>query len=114
MDANKFMTEYQRMCNSYTRCADCPLYADKPCSDMPSRYSAEFATKLIKAIEDWSAANPVTTRQAIFKKLYPNAVIGQDGVLLVCPKHLDKSFKCVNETDCPKCRQKYWLKEVHQ
>lgn len=112
MDANKFMTEYQRMCTSYVRCADCPLYADKPCAEIPSRYTKEFSSNLIKAVEDWSSAHPVT-RQDLFKKIYPNAVIDQDGVLGVCPKLLDKTFdRCGHYVDCTTCHQKYWLKEV--
>lgn len=115
MDANKFMSEYQRMCTSYDRCADCPLYADKPCTEMPSRYTKEFSSNLIKAVKDWSSAHPVTTRQDLFKKIYPNAVIDQDGVLVVCPKLLDKTFdRCGHHVDCPTCRKKYWLKEVQQ
>lgn len=114
MDAIKFMTEYKRMCTSYERCADCPLYVEKPCSEMPSRFTNEFASNLINAINTWSADHPLPTRQGIFKKIYPKATIDQDGVLVVCPKHLDKSFNCVNQIDCPTCRQKYWLKEVQE
>lgn len=114
MNAIKFMTEYQRMCTSYDRCADCPLYADRPCAEIPSRYTKEFSAKLIKGVEDWSAAHPIATRQDIFKKIYPNATIDQDGVSVICPKHLDKGFNCVNPIDCPTCRQKYWLKEVQE
>lgn len=111
MDANKFMIEYQRMCTSYDICADCPLYADKPCAEIPSRYTEEFAAKLIKAVEDWSATHPVTTRQDMFKKIYPNAATDRDGVVAICPKHLDKRFGgCVHEMKCSTCRQKYWLK----
>lgn len=113
MDANKFMTEYQRMCTSYDRCADCPLYADKPCCEMPSRYTKEFSTKLIKAVEDWSANHPVTTRADLFKKIYPNAATGPSGALLVCPSELDLNFKCEEEqSGCIECRKKYWLKAV--
>lgn len=114
MDANKFMTEYRRMCTSYDRCADCPLYADKPCAEMPSRYTKEFSAKLIKAVEDWSIAHPVTTRAYLFKKIFPDAAIDPFGSLAVCPADLDKKFKCDDETDCIECRQKYWLKEVQQ
>lgn len=114
MDANKFMTEYQRMCTSYARCADCPLYADKPCAEMPSRYTKEFATKLINTIKGWSAAHPVTTRASLFKKIYPNAPTAPSGVLFICPVRLDLNFKCEGQSSCEECRKKYWLKEVQQ
>ena len=112
MDAIKFMTEYQRMCTSYDRCADCPLYADKPCSEMPSRYTKEFSSNLIKAVEDWSANHHATTRADLFKKIYPNAEIDQFGSLYICPCELNTNFKCEPEISCVDCRRQYWLKEV--
>ena len=114
MDANKFMTEYRRMCTSYARCADCPLYADKPCSDMPSRYTKEFATKLINTIKEWSTSHPVTTRADLLKKIYPNAPTAPSGALLVCPTDLDVNFKCEEQSSCIDCRKKYWLKVVKE
>lgn len=115
MDANKFMTEYQRMCTSYDHCVDCPLYADRQCAEIPARYTKESSTKLIKVVEDWSASHPVTTRADLFKKIYPNAASFPSGALLVCPSVLDLNFKCEEEqSDCIECRQKYWNKEVQE
>lgn len=114
MDANKFMTEYHRMCASYDICADCPLYADKPCAEMPSRYTKEFSAKLIKAVEDWSASHPVTTRADLFMKIFPNAAIAPYGTLVVCPAELDTTFNCEDGLTCTECRKKYWSKEVQQ
>lgn len=112
MNANKFMTEYQRMCTTYERCADCPLSTDKPCSEIPSRYTKEFSAKLIKVVEDWSAANPITTRADVFKKLYPNAITDNYGTLHICPADLDRTFDCQMESECCECRRAYWSKEV--
>lgn len=114
MNANKFMTEYQRMCTTYERCADCPLSTDKPCSEIPSRYTKEFSAKLIKVVEDWSATHPVTTRADLFKKIFPNAPTGPSGALLICPTGLDLNFKCEEQPCCIDCRKNYWLKEVQQ
>lgn len=112
MDAIKFMQEYHRMCSSCERCADCPLYEDRPCAEMPSRYTDEFSSKLIKAVEDWAAAHPVNTRADIFKKIYPDAPTDTFGSLLICPSSLDKNFECGLDIDCAVCRKNYWLKEV--
>lgn len=114
MDANKFMTEYQRMCTSYERCADCPLYADKPCAEMPSRYTKVFSDKLIKAVEEWSASHPVATRAHIFKKVYPSVSTYQDGTIKICPHDLDIGFECPGPLSCIQCKTKYWNKEVQQ
>ena len=113
MNAIKFMDEYQRLCASYNRCADCPLYADRPCAEMPSRYTTEFSSKLIKAVEEWSSSHPATTRADLFKKIYPNAATAPSGALLICPLELDLNFKCIEEiSGCIECREKYWLKVV--
>ena len=112
MDAIKFMQEYQRMCSSCELCADCPLYTDRPCSEIPSKYTDEFFSKLIKVVDDWSAAHPVNTRADIFKKTYPDAPTDTLGALLICPKKLDKKLVCDYEVGCAACRKNYWMKEV--
>lgn len=114
MEANKFMTEYKRLCVTYVVCADCPLYADKPCAAMPSRYTKEFSAKLIKVVEDWSAAHPLTTRADLFKKLYPNTDTDLFGSPNICPVHMDKTLPCPANMNCAECRRKYWGKEVQQ
>lgn len=112
MDAIKFMQEYHRMCSSCERCADCPLYTDRPCAEMPSRYTDEFSSKLIKAVEDWAAAHPVNTRADLFKKEHPNAATDVDGALFICPRHIDKTIECQDGINCWQCQTEYWLKEV--
>lgn len=112
MDANKFMAEYRRLCISYKHCMDCPLYNERPCSEMPLRFTEEFSSKLIKAVEDWSAAHPVTTRADAFKKLFPNISTDRFGSPDICPVHIDKTLPCPVNKNCDECRRKYWGKEV--
>ena len=112
MDAIKFMQEYQRMCSSCKICADCPLYTDRQCAELPSRYTEDFSSELINKVEEWSAAHPLTTRADLFKNKYPNAGTDDDGVLCICPRHIDKTIKCPEGTYCWQCRAEYWLKEV--
>lgn len=114
MDAIKFMTDFQRMCASYGRCEGCPLYADKPCAEMPSRYTTELSSKLIKAVEEWSSSHPATTRADLFKKIYPNAAIDPFGALYICPANLSTNFKCDDGISCVDCRMEYWTKELNQ
>lgn len=112
MDALKFLKERKRMCESFgSECTECPANSSIYICRLGVVMGAE-ATEQVKLVEEWSAAHPAITQQDIFKKTYPNAVIDQDGVLLVCPKYLDKSFNCVHQTNCPTCRKNYWLKEV--
>lgn len=112
MDAIKFMTEYQRMCDSQNRCSDCPLYRDRQCAEMPSRYTKDFSSELIKKVEEWSYAHPLTTRVDLFKKEHPNAGADENGALLICPRHIDKTIECPEGMYCWQCRAEYWLKEV--
>ncbi len=114
MDANKFMREYKRMCASYGNCQNCPMREDNngQCTEVPSRLSEEFTYKVTKVVEEWSAAQSVTTRADLFKKIYPSAATGLSGALFICPAMVDIHFRCEDETECVKCRKKYWLKEV--
>ena len=116
MDVNKFMTEYQRMCASYTGCRDCPLYTDnEQCTEIPSCFTKEFTDKVIKIVEDWSAAHPRKTRQSIFLEQWPNAQC-IDGILVLCPGWIDTCFSCPiygnNNVDCATCRHEFWMQEV--
>lgn len=121
MDANKFMAEYQRMCNSYAGCRDCPLHTDnRLCTEIPSNYPEEFAAKLIKIVEEWSAAHPRKTRQDVFLEQWPNAARYIDGVVNICPKLLDVNVSCTDEETehtglckaCDDCRREFWTKVV--
>lgn len=115
MDAIKFRNELSRMCASYDSCAVCAM--PKPyreCASLPSNYTTEITTEIIKAVEDWSTSHPATTRAYLFKKIYPDAALDGYGSLAICPFELNRNFKCPNETDCADCRKKYWLEEVQQ
>lgn len=113
MDANKFMGELSRVCDSYERCSDCPLGKGKRiCSYYPSHHTQEMISATIKTVEEWSAAHPVTTRADLFKKAYPNVSTYQGGTIKICPHDLDKCFECPGQISCLQCKTTYWLKEV--
>lgn len=113
MDAIKFINEQKRMCASYTRCQDCPLFKENAlCSEIPSHYPDEFAAEITKAVEDWSAAHPANTRAELFKKSYPHSPTDDYGALFICPLNVGETITCTAEVSCPDCRKKYWLKEV--
>lgn len=116
MDANKFMTEYKRMCANYDRCSDCPLGKGKRiCSYYPSLHTQEMISATIKTVEEWSAAHPLKTRQSVFLKQYPNAVLDKDGVLRICPSFVggdvSEKYRCLCSTDCGACRREFWMHE---
>lgn len=92
-------------------------YPDKPCTEIPNCYTNEVSVKLIKAVEEWSAAHScktMKTRQDVFLEQYPNAVLDKDGVLRICPSFVggdvSEKYKCICLTDCDACRREFWMK----
>lgn len=119
MDANKFMSEFRRLCDSYYRCSDCPLGKDKRiCGYYPGRYTQEAISAVIKTVEEWSAAHPCRTRQRVFLEQYSEAAIDMHGVLQICPMVISTTYRdsdgeCVNPTKkCEDCRREFWSQEV--
>ena len=117
MDANKFLNEYDRMCKSYDDCPERPLCSvNGGCSFWPSIYNEEIYPEIIKAVEEWAAAHPRKTRQSVFLKQYPNAVLDKDGVLRICPSlvggDVPEKYRCICLTDCNACRREFWMQEV--
>lgn len=113
MDAVKFLKERERLCRSYHSCNRCPLQ-DLTCN-VVLNVNAE---SLFDAVEKWSAAHPVKTRQSVFLSHYPNAEVDEDGVLKVCPKVVEgpnyiDSHKC-GLVPCAACHKAYWSVEVKE
>lgn len=105
MDAVKFLQERRRMYRTTGKHA--PTLAEWiPAEDV------------VKEVEEWSAAHPRKTRQSVFLEQYPEACIGGDGVLQVCPCPISESHRnaqggCVNiHRQCRDCRKEFWGQEV--
>lgn len=102
MDAVMFLQERSRM---YKSGAVTPGYDYDP-------------VVAVKVVERWSAAHPRKTRQSVFLEQYPEASIGEHGVLLVCPCPISASHRnalggCATiGRGCDDCRKEYWLQEV--
>lgn len=100
MDAVKFIEERNRMCGTM------------------SEVWGVDAAQIVKTTEEWSAAHPRKTRQSVFLEQYPQASIGGDGVLQVCPFPISASHRnalggCVNiHRQCSDCRKEFWGQEV--
>lgn len=121
MDAVKFIQERGRMCRAYgDKCAGCPaanVSADAPaCAlDIESQVDSK---KQVTIVEEWSAAHPRKTRQSVFLEQWPEASIGGDGVLKVCPFPISESHRnalggCATMSrGCDDCRKEFWGQEV--
>jgi hypothetical protein len=112
MDAVKFIRERNRMCKHFRECAECPAHG-VICGTIGELNDAE---RLVQIVEQWSAAHPRKTRQSVFLKQYPNAVLDKDGVLRICPSFVGgdtpEKYKCICLTDCSDCRREFWMQEV--
>lgn len=110
MDAVEYLKEKARMTNECNiPCDDCPVHAF--CCNSESK-NAEM---MVSIVEKWASEHPVKTRQSEFLKMFPNADIDKDGVLIAIPCHIDKNMKkvyCQAFNGCVECRKAYWLEEV--
>lgn len=106
MDAVKFLEERKRMFESG---------AATPGIGLEDDYDPVIA---VKVVEEWSAAHPVKTRQSVFLEQYPKAIVGDDGVLRVCPSPIFPSDRSVyngcarSNSTCSDCRREFWMQEV--
>lgn len=114
MDALEFLRERKRMCNSYKGCEGCPLAKGRCVIGT----SDEDCERIIATVEKWSKEHPRKTRQSVFLKQYPEARIGDDGVLQIHPCSISASHRnvrgnCVNmRRECPDCRREFWSQVV--
>lgn len=116
MDALEFLRERKRLCNRYKDCEGCPLEGGKCVISYST--SDEGYKRIIATVEQWSKEHPRKTRQSVFLEQYPEARIGDDGVLQILPcsisaSHRDTRGNCVNmRRDCYDCRREFWSQEV--
>ena len=121
MDTVKFIEERNRMCKSFDAgCKGCPAFnvcEDDLCCAV-GQLSTRDATAQIAIVEEWSAAHPCKTRQSVFLEQYPEARMGDDGVLHVDPcsisaSHRNASGSCATmKRECKDCRREFWMQEV--
>lgn len=113
MDALEFLKERKRMCKSYKGCKGCPL--ERGNCGLSTSTSDEEYERIIAAVEQWSDAHPLKTRQSVFLEQWPETEIDYQGVLVIEPCGLDKTETekrdCYNSS-CDDCRREFWMQEV--
>lgn len=116
MEALEFLKERKRMCNYYSHCEGCTL-KEVNCALDPTDSDDDFE-RVITVVEQWSKEHPRKTRQSVFLEQYPEAHIGDDGVLQIKPCSLSASYRntrgnCATMCrECSDCRRKFWCKEI--
>lgn len=105
MDAVKFIEEHRRMYKVTGK------YSPTLAGGIP-------AEDVVKEVEEWSAAHPRKTRQDVFLEQWPEAKVGENGILHMCPAEIsadyrDKTGGCGDpDMSCATCRSKFWMQEV--
>lgn len=123
MDVLEYEKARIRMCRTMILkeggCEACPLFngLKRRCgfaASIAENMDENAIRKNIDIVIKWAKDHPVKTRQSEFLKMFPNAVIENDGILHISPCNIDKEIKCVcvNEESCSRCRSEYWLTEV--
>lgn len=102
MDAVEFLKQYSRMVTFGVQLFKVP-------SNLPYE-------EIVSRVEQWAKEHPIKTRQSEFLKMFPNASVGYNGTLVICPSQADTKAVagCVrSERNCDKCKRDFWLKEVN-
>lgn len=120
MDALEFLKEERRMCNSFDiGCVKCPL-GDIGCFVVSPEETDEEFEREIATVERWSKEHPYKTRQSVFLKQYPEARLGDDGVLQIDPCPISASYRNARNNcatmrrECSDCRREFWSAEVEE
>lgn len=72
----------------------------------------------VRFVERWSKEHPRKTRQSVFLEQWPEARIGDDGVLQIYPCSISASHRNARGNcatmgrKCPDCRREFWMQEV--
>ena len=115
MDAVKFINERQRMCKTHDACENCPLH--KMHIGLCYKWCFDHPEETVAAVEKWAEEHPRKTRQSVFLKMFPNAILNDKGQPGYCPRMLDTTYNpagnCVLDVDiCQRCMDKFWGQEV--
>ena len=116
MDARKFLVECHRCCEECKKKYrdSRPMTQEENCSrcifeEPLCEFAEPYAETIVNIVEEFSLNHPVETRQSKFLRMYPNAPIGEDGLVALCLCDFDTTYDQCDAKDCASCRKKYWL-----
>ena len=124
MDAVEFLKEAKRYCKWCKNTTQdgkkrlCDVCYFEKLNDIFNLHPMAYH-KFVETVEQWAKEHPVKTRQDEFFKQWPDAEIGDDGLLSIAPCQLDvRLIDGESQEDCEgrgvgdKCRRDFWLKEI--
>lgn len=105
MEFTKVMEIKKRMCSS-TKCNVCPLgkQISEGVTYCPD-FIGEFPSRAEQILIEWDKAHPVKTFLSDFLEKYPNALLDEMGMPVVCPYQLGYTEDDCKEScgNCPTC-----------
>lgn len=115
MDAFQYEMYRAQLCNMYNGvCAACPLNSDgKSLGCALCNYDTIKVIERTQKLIDWAEMWP-RTRQDVLERYFLDAPM-KNGVINLCPKKIDKSYKtkCVRDgKPCEQCKKDYWLEGI--
>lgn len=114
MDAVKFVKTLGRMCDA--ECIKCEFWKRRSRGESCNAWQKNHPEEAVAIVEQWAAAHPIKTRQSVFLKHYPDALILAHGCLNACPMDVfsDADINCNNAQPCFECKKAFWLAEVEE
>ena len=106
MDAVEFVKERRRMFNT-TGTLKHGIFDVDTCAE-----------DVVKEIEEWSAKNPIKTRQSIFLEQYPETKLDENGIIELCPAMISTNCRDINgeckksANFCSDCCRDFWMQKV--
>lgn len=119
MDAVEFLKEAKRYCKWCKNTTQdgkkrlCEVCYFEKLNDIFNLHPMAYC-KFVETVEQWAKEHPVKTRQSEFLKMFPDANLDDNGVLLIAPcdvYHKKQTNDCW-ESGCDKCLHEFWLKEI--
>lgn len=116
MDAVEYLKTLCRMC--HYECLKCEFGKARSGFETCPVWQRTHPEEAVAIAEKWAAEHPAKTRQSVFLERYPEARIGDDGVLKINPCFLSASHRNVRGNcatmgrECSDCRREFWLAEV--
>lgn len=113
----EFAKEWERMCETYDKCTDCPVSEETGCVDASfcNNYTMEEIEYALAILQKWSRANPRKTIIADFFEKFPKAMLNKDDLPTICAKELGYVTHCVlneyGDSSCKDCWNQF-LDEV--
>lgn len=109
MDVVEYVKQRERMCTYYGSCDKCLANKVMGCAALAK------ISQMVPIVEQWAKEHSVKTRQSELLKMFPNASVGYNGTLVICPSQADTKavVGCVrSEKNCDKCKRDFWLTEI--